>query len=168
MQRRVFVRLGAGVAALASFAGGSYFAWRHTWIEGTVRPEHRPMLAAIAAVLLDGFIPADEALRARQLNACVDRVEVAVGNLGLATRQQLVQLIGLLSHAPGRRLIAELPDPWETAPAEEVRRALQDMRTSRNKVRQQTYHALRDLTVAAYFSDPSAWPQIGYPGPRPI
>ena len=42
------------------------------------------------------------------------------------------------------------------------------MRTSRIGLRQQAYHALRDLTNAAYFADPQTWPLMGYPGPRAV
>jgi hypothetical protein len=42
------------------------------------------------------------------------------------------------------------------------------MRLSSLALKQQGYHALRDLTNAAYFSDPTAWQRMGYPGPSDI
>ena len=39
------------------------------------------------------------------------------------------------------------------------------MRASRIALRQQAYHALRDLTHAAYFADAATWARLGYPGP---
>jgi ribonuclease HII len=54
------------------------------------------------------------------------------------------------------------------ASVDEVQQSLQGMRLSSLAVRQQVYHALRDITNGAYFSDPAAWPAIGYPGPRDI
>ena len=50
----------------------------------------------------------------------------------------------------------------------DLQQALQDMRTSGLAMRQQIYHALRDLTNAAYYADPKAWPMLGYPGPRAL
>ena len=50
----------------------------------------------------------------------------------------------------------------------DVQRSLQDMRTSSLALRQQSYHALRDLTNAAFYADPSAWPLLGYSGPREV
>ena len=35
-------------------------------------------------------------------------------------------------------------------------------------LRQQAYHALRELTNAAYYADASAWRTLGYPGPSNI
>jgi hypothetical protein len=35
-------------------------------------------------------------------------------------------------------------------------------------LRQQVFHALRDLTNAAYFADASTWAAIGYPGQQAV
>ena len=35
-------------------------------------------------------------------------------------------------------------------------------------LRQQAYHALRDLTNAAHYADPQIWALMGYPGPRAV
>jgi hypothetical protein len=45
---------------------------------------------------------------------------------------------------------------------------LQGLRTSSLSLRQQVYHALRDLTNAAWFADAAAWSAIGYPGQRAV
>ena len=42
------------------------------------------------------------------------------------------------------------------------------MRTASLTLPQQAYHALRDLTNAAYFADAASWSQLGYPGPRAV
>jgi hypothetical protein len=42
------------------------------------------------------------------------------------------------------------------------------MRTSTLVLRQQAYHALRDLTNAAFYADAAAWAPMGYPGPREV
>ena len=64
--------------------------------------------------------------------------------------------------------IAGLRDDWPVASVVQVQAALQDMRVSRVSLRRQAYHALRDLTHAAYFSGSSSWAQLGYPGPRKL
>ena len=70
--------------------------------------------------------------------------------------------------APGRVALAALTTPWDQADIEAVQNSLQGLRTSSLQLKQQAYHALRDLTNAAYFSDPSAWRHMGYPGPDDI
>jgi hypothetical protein len=42
------------------------------------------------------------------------------------------------------------------------------MRVSSLALKQQAYQALRDLTNAAYYADPSAWNVLGYPGPKAL
>jgi hypothetical protein len=54
---------------------------------------------------------------------------------------------------------------WDEATVPEVQLALQGLRTSALSLRQQAYHALRDLTNAAWFADPSSWAAMGYDGP---
>ncbi len=74
-------------------------------------------------------------------------------------------MLALLAAAPGRRLLAGLADDWPQASTADIARALQSMRTSPLAVRQQVYHALRDLTNAAWYVDEATWPALGYPGP---
>ena len=42
------------------------------------------------------------------------------------------------------------------------------MRVSSGTTRQQVYHALRDLTNAAWFADAGSWDLLGYPGPQAV
>lgn len=83
-------------------------------------------------------------------------------------QSELSQLLALLATAPGRSVLAGLPVEWTSASARDVQAALQAMRTSSLALRQQAYHALRDLTNAAYFADASTWAVMGYPGPRAV
>ena len=64
--------------------------------------------------------------------------------------------------------LAGLNEDWDRASVADIQRALQSMRTSALDLRQQAYHALRDLTNAAFYSNPDAWPLLGYPGPNSI
>ena len=83
-------------------------------------------------------------------------------------QQELSQLLALLASGVGRRALAGLSSDWSAASTAEIQRALQTMRTSSIALRQQAYHALHDITGAAYFSDRSTWSLLGYPGPIDI
>ena len=61
-----------------------------------------------------------------------------------------------------------LASEWPTASIAELQQALRDMRYSALALRQQAYHALRDLTNAAFYAEPAAWVALGYPGPRDL
>jgi hypothetical protein len=106
--------------------------------------------------------------RDQALDAFLTRLATAIASLPPATQLQIDELLSLLATAPGRHLIAALPQAWSTAPAEDVQVALQSMRTSSLALRRQAYHALRDLTQGAFFADPGTWAALGYPGPNPI
>ena len=85
-----------------------------------------------------------------------------------AVQAEIAELVTLLASPPGRLALAGLRPDWPQAGDEEVRAMLQGLRTSSLALRQQVYHALRNLTNAAWFVDRSTWAAIGYPGPRTI
>lgn len=126
------------------------------------------VFAAAARGLLDGVLPATPAARDAATHALLQRVDALVVALPPHAQAELSQLLALLDQPPGRRLLAELDTPWEDASVPALQRALQAMRSSSFSLRQQAYHALHDITSAAYFSDPSVWPILGYPGPLEV
>jgi hypothetical protein len=69
---------------------------------------------------------------------------------------------------PGRIALAGLRTDWHDAGVAEVQTAMLGMRDSSLALRQQAFLALRELTNAAYFSDPSTWSLLGYPGPNAV
>ena len=111
---------------------------------------------------------ADAAAQRRALAAHLQRVDDAVAALPPAVRGELSQLLALLGSAPGRVAFAGLVPAWRDAGVAELQAALQGMRLSRLSLRRQAYHALRDLTNAAYYADRSTWAALGYPGPTDL
>ena len=167
MQRRKLLQIGA-VASLTLIAvGGGLVSMRPGGPEATLGAESRSLFSAVAQAVLDGILPSG-ATRATVLSEHLDRVQQTVSGFAPEVQKELAQLLSILCTAPGRRLLAGLASPWETASIDEVQQSLQGMRTSRLATRQQIYHALRDITNGAYFADPVAWQAIGYPGPRDI
>jgi len=81
---------------------------------------------------------------------------------------ELSQLLAILGSGAGRLALAGLSMPWSTASVADVQMALQGMRLSTLVVRQQAYAALHDITAGAYFSEPTTWSVLGYPGPPKI
>jgi len=96
------------------------------------------------------------------------RLDDALAAFPPTVQSELSQLLAILSSPPGRAVNAGLHPGWSQASVSQLQSALQDMRNSSLALRQQAYHALRDLTNAAYFADPQAWPLLGYPGPREV
>jgi hypothetical protein len=168
MQRRRLLQLGLASGAVFAVGGGVAVLLRPGLDDARPTPAGVAVLRAVARAVLDGTLPTEAALRDAALGAHLTRVAATVGGFPPATRAELSQLLGLLASAPGRLALAGLAADWPDASVEQIQHALQGMRTSSLALRQQSYHALRDLTNAAWFSDPSAWSALGYPGPRTL
>lgn len=168
MQRRTLLRLGIGAAAVLAVAGGGVALLQPGLRDGRMSDGARAVMRSVALAVLDGVLPADAAQRQAALLAHLDRLDAAVAAFPSATRAELSQLLALLASTPGRVALAGLHTPWEAAGIDAVQQSLQGLRLSRLSLKQQAYHALRDLTNAAYFSDPAGWRHMGYPGPLDI
>ena len=169
MQRRTLLGLGGAGAALVALAGGgAALMYERAWRDGKLLPAGRRVLAAVARAVLDGSLPANDAAQAAAIDDHLTRMESTVSAMPLHTQSEVADLLALLSMPPLRVTLAGLPGAWEHAPVADVQAALQSMRQSSLLLRRQAYGALRDLTHAAYFADPSTWPLLHYPGPRAL
>jgi hypothetical protein len=168
MQRRTLLNIGAGSAVVLGVAAAGV-----AWIEpgmrdGRLTAAGREVFAGVARAVLEGVLPAGPTARDAAVQQHLDRLDSLVGHLSPAARAELAQLTTLLASAPGRVAFAGLTVPWAQAGTDEVGRALQRLRVSTLELRQQAYHALRDLTNGAYFADSQTWALLGYPGPTQI
>jgi hypothetical protein len=168
MQRRSLLKLGVGAAALLAVVGGGLAMWQPGLARGQLTPAARAVFHAVARVVLDGSLPAPGAQRDAALQAHLLRLDGVLAAFPAATRAELSQLLAILAAAPGRRLLAGLHADWADASLGELSQVMQEMRTSSLALRQQTYHALRDLTNAAFYAGADTWPLLGYPGPTAL
>ena len=168
MQRRSLLKLGATAAIALSVVGGAV-AWLQPGLErGSLSPLGREVFRSVGMAVLDKTLPVQEGAREIALQGLLQRVDVLVASLPQHAQNELSQLLSLLGNPAGRLSLAGLAKPWAEAPLEEVQRALQAMRMSSLALRQQAYAALHEITAGAYFSDPSSWALLGYPGPLKI
>lgn len=169
MQRRTLLRLGLGSAlVLAAIGGGLALIQPGLDPAGRLTTSGREVFRAVARAVLDGLLPVDGAAAEAALTAHLGRLDETIGAFPSQTRAEISRLLSLLAAAPGRLAIAGLSTPWDEADAAQLQAALESMRYASLTLRQQAYHALRDLTNAAYFSAPATWPALRYPGPRDI
>lgn len=162
------MKLGIGGAAVLAVAGGGLALLRPGWQGGRLSADAAIVMRAVARGVLDGNLPDDAVKREAALHGHLQRLAATIVGLPAATQSELSQLLALLASMPGRTLLAGLHVPWADASVEQLTAALQDMLSSSIALRQQAFHALRDLTNAAYFADPGTWPMLGYPGPTDI
>lgn len=169
MQRRTLLKLGlASSAALALAGAGTALLYEPGWRDGRLSETGRRVLGAVARAVLDGSLPSDVGPQQAAIASHLERMDATLQAMPPATQHEVGDLLAVLALAPGRLALAGLAVDWARADVAEIQGALQAMRSSRIALRQQAYHALRDLTHAAYFADRATWAQLGYPGPTPI
>lgn len=166
MRRRTLLQLGIGGAiTLAVVGGGIALVEPGLGPDGRLRPGARAVMGGVARAVLDGVLPAGPAALHAALQVHLQRLDETLAAFPLSTRTELSQLFALLATPPGRLGLAGLGTPWPEASVADIQQALEALRCSSLSLRQQAYHALRDLTNAAWFADPSSWRSLGYDGP---
>lgn len=164
--RRRLLKLGVGTAAAFAVVGGAAWLWDPGWRAGRLSEAGRAVFRAVGRCVLEGSLPKDGAAHVAALDRHLDQLDATIAGLPPAARAELSQLLGLLALAPARRWFTGLGIDWADAGIDELQRALRRMRSDAHPVRQQAYHALRDLTNAAYYAQPEHWAAMGYPGPQ--
>lgn len=162
--RRRFLAVGlVGAAALGVAA----------WLKGPHAPssdaarvaldsDAEALFSAVAPVLLAGMLPDEIPARRAAIADTLAGIDVAIAGLPPATRDELAQLFALLSLPPARLALARVTSPWQDATPEEVRGFLDRCRDSAWLLPRAAYDALHQLTFAAWYGNPRAWPAIGY------
>jgi hypothetical protein len=169
MQRRTLLKVGLISGATLALAGGAALVLtERAWDGRQFTATGRTVLGAVARAVLDGTLPADAGAAIQAVEAHLDRMNNTVAGMPPGTQAEVNELITILGTAAGRIGLAGLSTTWPAASVAQVQTGLQSMRTSSLLLRQQAYHALRDLTHAAYFADSSTWAHLGYPGPAKI
>ncbi|MDP1567353.1 MAG: hypothetical protein Q8M91_12405 [Polaromonas sp.] len=168
MKRRTLFKLGVASAALLALGGGAAALLQPGLQNGKLTGAGREVFRAVGRAVLQGSLPADEAPMQVGLDGLLERIDALTLALPPHAQDELSQLLSLLASVPGRHLLAGLDRAWPAASDTDIQQALDGMRFSALVLRQQAYAALHDITAAAYFTDVSTWPQLGYPGPLAI
>jgi hypothetical protein len=168
MKRRGLLKLGIGGAVLLGVVGGGMALLRPGLVDGHLSPAARELMRAVALAVMDGQWPTDGPAREAALQAHLNRVDANIGGYPAAVRAELSQLFALLNSGAGRLGLIAMSQDWPQASVAEIQTVLNALRLSSLDLRQQIYHALRDLNTIAFFTAPEHWALTGYPGPREI
>ena len=168
MQRRTLLKLGGAASALLAVVGSTAALIRPGLERGSLTPAGREVFRAIAIGVLDKTLPEQPAAKQAAVSSLLTRIDALITALPHHAQAELSQLLAILASGAGRLALAGLATPWATASVADIQMALQSMRLSTLVMRQQTYAALHDITAGAYFSEPTTWTVLGYPGPSKI
>ena len=133
-----------------------------------INNSHGRVVAAIVPVLLEGSLPLEANARMLAVKRTVDAVAVAIGSLSAASQKEVSELFALLVFPPARIALTGVSVPWEQAKDDEIAIFLLKWRNSPLDLLKSGYQALHDLVLGAWYADPAAWPDIGYPGPPTV
>jgi hypothetical protein len=165
--RRTFLAAGLVGAAALGIAG---------WLKGPHAPpsgvprqvldaDAEALFGAVVPVLLAGALPADSSARRAAVAETLAGIDTAIAGLPPSAQQEIGQLFALLALPPVRLSFARVGAPWQDASPDDVRRFLDRCRESTFLLPRAAYDALHQLTFAAWYGNPRAWPAIGYAGP---
>ena len=168
MQRRTLLTVGITAGTLLALVGGTLALLKPGRRDGQLSDAARAMFTAVARAVLGPLLPQAAAAQAQALQAHLDRLQGTIAGMPPAMQSELDELVTIVASAPGRLALVGLRADWPSATDAEVSAALQGLRESSLALRQQAFHALRNITNASYFADRSTWSAIGYPGPRAL
>lgn len=169
MNRRWWIRGALGAAVVSGLAAGAgYRVWKPGYQNGQWPQDLAPTLHALGAVLLAGSLPTQENAAQAALQAWLQRLASTLVGLPPPVQAEVSDLLALLRLAPGRLVLCGDTADWASLPTADLQYRLTQMRSASLALRQQAYLALRDLSLAAYYAGPEAWPALGYPGPAQL
>lgn len=165
--RRRFLKLGLGATVLLAVAGGgSALLSTPGLAEGRLSASSRQLMRAITVAVCGDLLPPEGPAREARLASHLEQLERQIAGFPPHLRKELGQLLTLLGTTPGRLALMGLSSPWAQASPAELQARLHTMGRSSLALRQQIFHALRDLNCLVFFNDPASWAAVGYPGPR--
>jgi hypothetical protein len=169
IRRRTWLRLGVvSTVVLAAAGAGVVLTTPPGFAQGNLSAGAGEACKAIARAVLDGRLPTDRMKLASALDAHLQRLEAVIAGFPAAVQAEISELLTLLSTTAGRVGLLGVLRPWPAASVDGIQAGLASMRHSSISLRLQAYHALRDLTHAAWYADEARWSELGYPGPTPL
>lgn len=164
MLRRSLLKYGVVGGALLVVGGASTLAFwpgdtsvRPTRALHVISAAHFPVLAAATARILNGTTA--------NPGEIAHRVDEALRFTFVEARADVDRLLGLLENALGGLLLRGSAKPFTLLTEAEQDAALTSWRDSDVALLRGAYQALRKLCLAAHYSSPDAFTEVGYGGP---
>jgi hypothetical protein len=128
-------------------------------------PPGEAIMRAVIPVVLGPLLPDNGAAREQALDAGVASLDDYLAYLSLPLQEETRNVFDTLDLLPARVLVVGTWSRWQNASPETIASFLRAARDSRFYLLRRIYAFLQSMAVLAWFDQPAAWPQIGYPGP---
>jgi len=132
---------------------------------GGLSIEGEEILRALVPVIVGPLLPDEREARERALEDGMVVLDDYLAHLSLPVQQQARLLLALLYMLPARLLLLRTWHRWCEVDPSHIEAFLLRARTSRIFLLRRIYDFLQSMTVIAWFDQPAAWGDIGYPGP---
>lgn len=122
------------------------------------------LITALIPVILAAALP-HPPRHDHAIQDIVTAFDVTVSHFSPAIRQEIRQLLDLLTLPITRIVLARVSKPWQQATTADISTFLRNWRQSRFGLLRAGYDALHDLIAGAWYANPESWKRVGYPGP---
>ncbi len=128
-------------------------------------PPAEDIMRAVMPVVLGPLFPAEGAARASALDAGMAQLDDYLAYLSLPLQAEAQNVFDTLDLLPVRVLLLGTWSRWRETSPETVESFLRSARDSRFDLLRRMFAFLQSMAVLAWFDQPAAWQDIGYPGP---
>lgn len=165
------------------------FGWATIWVGGVIgcaarrvapaaplvrrealSPQGEEILRAIVPVVLGPLLPVDGVAREQAVDTGMATVDDYLARLSSPLQEEAHNLFATLDLWPVRVLLLGTWGCWRDASPHQVASFLGCARSSGVYPLRRIYAFVQSMAVLAWFDQPAAWPEVGYPGPpiKPI
>lgn len=123
------------------------------------------IMRAVIPVVLGPLLPAESAAREQALDGGIAKLDDYLAHLSLPLQAEAGSVFDTLELLPVRLLLVGTWSRWHEASPETIESFLRSARASRFDLLRRMFAFLQSMAVLAWFDQPAAWPEIGYPGP---
>lgn len=127
-------------------------------------PSGEEIMRAVMPVVLGSLLPGGAA-REQALDAGVASLDDYLAHLSAPLQEEAGRVFDTLDLLPVRVLLVGTWSRWHEASPETIASFLRAARGSRFYLLRRMYAFLQSMAVLAWFDQPAAWAEIGYPGP---
>jgi hypothetical protein len=166
MDRRTFVKVGLGGAALLALSGvGLSLLPSKARAPGKALQVLSPQSFSVLAAIADRLCPANGLFPAASELEVAESIDLLLTRCHPAVAAELAQVLQLFENGLANVLFDARFSTFTSADPATQDAALEAWRTSALPVRRTAFKALHGLVAGAYYGHPRAWPALGYAGP---